>query len=46
MNTFDLNKKRIVRKDIKNNNNHLQLQKQIGQKFGNFEGSRSNLPSY
>ena len=44
---FDMNKKEVYEKDIKNNNNnHLQLNKKNWTIFGNFEGSRSNLPDY
>ena len=44
---FDMNKKELYEKDIKNNNNsnHLQLQKNWTI-FENFEGSGSNLPDY
>ena len=47
VNIFDMNKKELYEKDIKNNNNnHLQLHKKIWTIFENFEGSGSNLPDY
>ena len=44
---FDMNKKELYKKDIKNNNNnHFQLHKKNWTIFENFEGSGSNLPDY